>query len=618
MMRSRFDLLMVILLLLLLSGCDNDKSSRPLPDASLLVGADAKVLPEFGGPGFKGVGWDCNSEAKIYGSADAIKGGAIKFPMPGSITTFRFMGKGSATRFHGIMRDLLYESLLSLHPNTMEWIPALASHWQILRDHRTFRFRIDPKARWSDGKPVTTKDVIASWAFRLDPGLGDPYTNELCRKFKKPIAESPYILHVTARELNWQLFQFFASMQIYPAHVLAKLDGKSYLQQYDDKVMTGTGPYSLEIKDKNHILFHRRRDYWAINARLNQGVNNFDCLEMVAETRDKERSFADFRDNRFDVYAVYVSRQWVKQTDFPAVKRGLIQKRKIFNKAPQSFYGLAFNIRKPPLDDIRIRKALVYLFNRHKLIEQFYFNEYTPLDSYYPGSVYANPKNPVYRYDADKAAKLLSEAGWKKDDAGWLAKDGKILAVTFLGHPSMAVTFKHYQQDLQKAGIKLKMDLRKQGLSATIMSHNFEIAYQGWTHSLFPDPTSVWSSSLADKTNTFNICGVKLAKIDRICEVYRRMFMQRQREEAIREIDYLLMEHVPYALMWGKDYERILYWNKFGNPPGYITKTGDYWSILRLWWIDREKQKRLQQALQDKSLDMKVGNTKQRYWLEQK
>ena len=618
MRRPTFDLLLVIFLLLLVACCDNDKSSRPLPNASLVLTADTKVPPEFGGPGFKGIGWDCNSEGELYGSPDAVKGGTIKFPMPGPVTSFRFMGKGSATRFHNIMSGLLYESLLSLHPNSMEWIPSLASHWQILRDHRTFRFRINSKARWADGKPVTTKDVIASWAFNLDPGLADPYTNQLCRKFKKPIAESPYILHVTARELNWQLFLFFASMQIYPAHVLEKLDGKTYMKRYEDEVMPGTGPYSLQIVDKDHIRFIRRPDYWAKNERLNQGVNNFDCIEMIAETRDKERSFADFRQSKFDVYAVYVSRQWVKETDFPEIKRGLIQKRKIFNKAPQGFYGLAFNMRKPPLDDIRMRKALVYLFNRQKLIKQYYFNEYTPLDSYYPGSVYADPKNPIYRYDESKAAKLLAEAGWKKNDGGWLAKDGKILEVTFLGHPSMAVTFKHYQEDLRKAGIKLKMDLRKQGISATIMSHNFEIAYQGWTQSMFPDLESAWSSSLADKLNTFNICGVKLAKIDRICEVYRRMFMQRQRVEAIREIDHLLMNHNPYALMWGKNYERILYWNKFGHTPGYITKTGDYWSILHLWWIDKGKKGRLQQALKDKSISMKIGETQQRYWLDKK
>ena len=69
---------------------------------------------------------------------------------------------------------MVYETLLSIHPTTLDYIPALATHWQISADKLTYRFRIDPNARWSDGQPVTADDVVASWSFVMDKGLQDP------------------------------------------------------------------------------------------------------------------------------------------------------------------------------------------------------------------------------------------------------------------------------------------------------------------------------------------------------------------------------------------------------------------------------------------------------------
>ena len=63
------------------------------------------------------------------------------------------------------MTSLAYESLLGVHPTTLEYIPALATHWQISPDKLTYRFRINPNARFSDGTPVTADDVVATWDF---------------------------------------------------------------------------------------------------------------------------------------------------------------------------------------------------------------------------------------------------------------------------------------------------------------------------------------------------------------------------------------------------------------------------------------------------------------------
>ena len=53
-------------------------------------------------------------------------------------------------------------------PGYIRIIPSLASHWSISKDKMTYKFRINPDARWWDGMPVTSDDVIATWELMMD------------------------------------------------------------------------------------------------------------------------------------------------------------------------------------------------------------------------------------------------------------------------------------------------------------------------------------------------------------------------------------------------------------------------------------------------------------------
>jgi microcin C transport system substrate-binding protein len=96
------------------------------------------------------------------------------------------------------------------------------------------------------------------------------------------------------------------------------------------------------------------------------------------------------------------------------------------------------------------------------------------------------------------------------------------------------------------------------------------------------------------------------------------MFNVEERVRAIREIDGILANEYPYVLHWNAEYvfPRPVYWNKFGTPPGYVSRTGDYFAIYSMWWVDPEKESKLQQALRDPSMKLEVGPEEDRYWLE--
>ena len=143
--------------------------------------------------------------------------------------------------------SLSYESLLNVHPTTLEYMPALATHWQISPDKMTYRFRINPNARFSDGTPVTSDDVGATFDLMLDKTLQDPAQTVVFGKFNRPVAESKYIVRVQAKELNWRNFLYFSGMAILPAHVLKTVNGERYIKDYNYKLFARLRP-----------LYHRR------------------------------------------------------------------------------------------------------------------------------------------------------------------------------------------------------------------------------------------------------------------------------------------------------------------------------------------------------------------------
>ena len=411
-----------------------DKNGYPVfPDAD--AGADPSVAAEQGGRGFTGQGWQTSADYDLIGDPRAVKGGVFREAQPGFPGTLRIYGPEANTVFNFMIQAQVYETLLFVHPTTLDFIPMLATHWQISPDKLTYRFRINPNARFSDGEAVTAADVVASWSFVMDKGLQEPMSQLVFAKFAKPVAESKYIVSVKCNQLNWRNFLYFAAnLPVLPSSILKTTDGASYVKEYNFKLLPGTGPYTVRdadvVKGKS-LSLRRRPDYWAINHRRNIGLANFDEIRETV-VRDENLSFEMFKKGDLDYYFMdwTKSRQWAQELNSDKTERGLIQKAKVHNDNPLSVRGMAFNTRKAPFDDIRVREALTYLFNRKLLIEKLFYNEFVPLNSHYAGWQYENPGNPKNDYNPELALKLLADAGWNSSRRPgpsrqkWPAPDG--------------------------------------------------------------------------------------------------------------------------------------------------------------------------------------------------
>ena len=483
-----------------LTSCGEKKDPLPLnlrtkPIATETIqtpkGADPSVSAEMGGAGFetlaKNLGWQ-TYEAESESSPNAKKGGRVAIRYTEFPASLRPIGKDSNYDVTSMLLNLAYEGLLSYEYKTGKFTSYLATHWWISDDGKTFRYRINPDARWSDGTPVTSEDVLATWQLQVDEGILEPYSNILYAKYTEPKIISKYIVETSITEDNWKLFLYFSTMVILPSHYIGGLSGADYLETFQFDMPPGSGPYILNkekmIKGKT-LTMVRRTDWWGHLNPNNKGVFNFDEVKIVI-VQDDRLTLEKFKKGELDLYFVYRAQWWVEELDptqpeFDYLYRGLIQKKKIFNYRWKGISGLAFNMRRAPFNDINLRKAFAKLWNINLLRDKLFFNEYDQLKSYFPGGVYENQSNPIVAYDPKGAVALLKASGWiNRTKDGWLEKDGSIFELDMGIEQSLERIFTPYQEDLAKVGIKLNLNyVTGQTTFKNVMNErNFDIHYQ--------------------------------------------------------------------------------------------------------------------------------------------
>lgn len=636
---KKFYLLIFTLLITstLIISCGNggDKKTKTITTNPVSVkqfdtppGADPSVSAEMGGNGFTGEGWTTNTNISPAGNPKAVKGGQLVMSMPDFPATMRNIGKDENSYFTRMAATLMYESLLNLDPVTEEWIPLVASHWKISDDKKEFSYRINPEARWADGKPVIAQDIVDTWKLRIDEGILSPEVNQLFKEYDEPVAVSKYIVTVKTNkpQADWRLFLYFSGMTLLPSHYIGGISGKDYLEKYQFDPIPGSGPYIIDkndIKKGQSISIKRRSDYWAEKNPENVGLYNFDNIRFEVIS-DQKLEFEKFKKGDIDVLSfkgVTRTNNWNEGLDIDEVKRGLIQKVEVFNENPAGTRGFAFNMRKPPFNDIKVRKAFAHLFDRKKILDKLFQNSADVLYSYYANSPYENPEDIKIDYNFDEGVKLLNEAGYtQKNSDGYLVKDGKVFEVELpFGNPSLEKFLTVYQEDLKKAGVKLNL---KQVDGTTNFKlgneRNFTILVAAWGGLRYPNPESSFSSRSASADNSTNWPGIADPRIDELIVKYNNEFDRNERIKLIRQIDKIATDYIGYAFSWYYPAERLAFHDKFGFPKGMITKTDDFLTIPGLWYIDPERLAKYEEAQKDKAMKLEILPPQDKYWLDVK
>ncbi len=579
---------------------------------------DKSVSAELGGPGFTGEGWDTRMEFLAFGDKDAPQGGSMSLALTDWPATLRMAGKDWNVQFNYFTKEALYMSLLELDTE-LEYIPSLATHWQVSEDRSTYRFRINPEARWSDGKEVTSADVIATWKLRTDPTILEPSGNVMYGKFEEPVAISRYIVEVKVKEESWlNLMVFSVALKILPAHQIS-ISGSEYLDKYQFDYTATTGPYMVpedKIETGTTITLVRRDDWWAEDNPAYDGRYNIGQYKFMV-IKDPSLRFEKNKKGELDYFRINKAQWWAEEVPkLEAVQRGLLVPRKFYNDAPAGFAGLAINMKREPLNDVRVRKALQLLKDRKTLIEKLYFNEYEPLDTYFPGPN-ANPGNELLEYDPFAAVELLEEAGWTEiGDNGFRVKDGVELKIGLqyrsqLSERGLTV----YQEACKQAGINLDLQLLTPAAAwKNVREKEYELSSMAWGAIVFPNPEGMWHSRFADQKDNNNIAAFANAEVDALIDQYNREYDAAARTRIMHRIDEIVYNQHPYVLEHYLPPQRVVFWNKFGMPEWGVPRFLDDSEMFQVWWVDPEKEKALEAAKADSTQTMDASPMHHRFW----
>jgi microcin C transport system substrate-binding protein len=545
-------------------------------------------------------------------SEDAVPGGDITYFLSQEPSSLN--GYLDSFAHVSLIFGMMYESLLSIDPLTLDDTPDLAEKWAISADKKTLTFWIDARARWSDGQPITAHDVKATFdAIMASPRTGP--TRLFLSRFDSPRVEGTHQIVFTAKQVHWNNLSTLGSFQILPRHVLetTKLDDL----HFDFPVVSG--PYRIgERRPGQYVTMSKRPDWWQRDFKRHQHKYNFNAIRFKFFAQ-QTNALEAFKKGEIDIYAVYMSRMWVEETRGEKFEKSWIVKQRIFNQHPTGFQGFALNMRRQPFRDVRVRQALGHLLDREKMNELLMYNVYAMHKSYYEDLYTADhpTPNPYTDYNVDKARTLLKAAGWAVNAAtGKLEKDGKVFTVNFLARDETANRFLAiYRESLKQVGIELQVDMKDLAAWAKDMdAFNFDMTWAAWGAGLRRDPEQLWSGAEADRQTSSNITGFQDGRVDALIDKQRAIFDINTRNDILRDIDRLIYQAYPYLLLWYSDHTRLLYWSKFGTPDWVLSKYGNEFSAIVYWWLDEDSRLDLEaamangEALPKKPLDVRFDD----------
>src|SRR5438445_6363095 len=548
-----------------------------------------------------------------YANPEAPKGGRL---VQGFLGTFDSLNplivRGLAVQQ---IRGFVVESLMARGNDEAFTLYGLLAKSVETDDARSYvTFRLDPKARFADGRPVTAEDVLFSWELLRDKGR--PNHRQYYSKVAKAEAPDPLTVRFDFGGAgDRELPLILGLMPVLPRHAVDPAT-------FEETTMTGpigSGPYRVTaVKPGASVTLTRNPDYWGRDLPANRGLWNFDEIRLDFY-RESNGLFEAFKRGLYDFRVEHEPLRWHGGYDFPAAHNGEVIRDTIKTGMPQPSAFPVFNTLRPLFSDIRVRQALTLLFDFEWVNRNYFFGLYARAAGFFAGSelsAYSRPPddrerellkpfterippdilNGSYRLPVPdgsgrdrttlrSALKLLSEAGYELDGTVLRQRATKIpftfeILVTTRDQERIALA---YQRDLKRAGIEatvravdpVQFDQRRLG-------YEFDMIQNRWDQSLSPgnEQSFYWGSEAADIPGTRNYMGAKDPAIDALIATILEAHERPAFISAVRALDRALMSGFYGIPVFNVPEQWIARWNRIERPTatalsGYLPET---------WW----------------------------------
>ncbi|HET9136299.1 MAG TPA: ABC transporter substrate-binding protein [Candidatus Kapabacteria bacterium] len=509
----------------------------------------------------------------------------------------------------------IWEALNFQNPRTLELMPGLASLPEISADHLTYTYTMNPAAHWSDGKPLTSEDVIFCFKAAMNPKV---INSQQLRNYLLTI-DSVYNPGGDKSKVEFHLSKpYYAADQvlgggyvlILPKHILDPknlTDKCSWADLHnpttknpavaefatwfetpeigrDPKYQIGSGPYVYkEWVTFSHITLKKDPNYWAKDMVWHESYPD----ELMYKTiNDQNAALVALKGKELDLIDVLKPDQYVNQMD--TTKQPFLSKAILFYNA-YTFIG--WNNLNPLFSDKKVRRALTMLVDRPKIIHSIMKDITKPNDG---PIMWTQPNydSTIHQvgYNPDEAKKLLKEAGWEDTDGdGILDKviNGKKTPFKFVfqvnaGNEVRKQVLLVIAEELRKAGIDANVTTFEWSVFLeNTRNHNYDAAYGAWAGNASEDDIyQLWHSSQS-KNKGSNWVSFRNDEADQIMADTRTEFDKTKRYAMAKRLQEIFQEENPVTFLFaGPNY--MGYQKRFDNVEFYHQRPCfdlRYWSI---------------------------------------
>lgn len=357
-------------------------------------------------------------------------------------------------------------------------IPWLATSYQYNSDFTQLAIKLRNGVEWSDGQPFTAKDVAFTVNMLKDNAPTLSWSVDMKQWVKEAAALDPQTVQITLNKPNPRfMFSYFSfhedvGVQIVPEHIFHGQSAKTFTN-FD--LAKGwpvvTGPYKLVYSDPQQKVWDRRDDWWGAKT----GFHPLPAPERIVflPGYDEAKQVEMIINNEVDV---------TLSMQLGNIQAAMQRNPKVGswtgNKPPYGYVdwwptGLGFDDLKAPFNDPEIRWAINHAINRDQIVQVGYrgagektvmpYPDFPALRPYISGLSDILQKYPIDSFDLNKTAQMMQAKGYRKDNGGFWAKDGKRL-------PLVVITFP-VEQDVTPVVVE---QLRKGGFDASFkMPSNF-------------------------------------------------------------------------------------------------------------------------------------------------
>jgi peptide/nickel transport system substrate-binding protein len=530
-----------------------------------------------------------------YTNPDAPQGGILKQAVTGTFDSVNpFIIKGNAATG---ARTLVFESMMGRSgAEPFSLYGLLAQSIDVTDDRQTFTFKLRPEAKFSDGTPVTSADVVFSMETLRDKGRPN-YKNNYSKLSKVETPdEHNIIFHQEKGDRELPMI-----IGLMPIISKKSWDGKTFDESSLSPII-GSGPYVFgDIKPGEMVSYKKNPDYWGKNLPVNKGLWNFDTFRFDYY-RDANAAFEAFKKGDADIRTESDPGRWNTGYKFPAVTEGKVILEKVEQKTPAPASGFAFNTRRKIFADAKVREALMMAFDFEWANANLFGNAYGRTYGYYSGSelsslgkladaaelaVLGNAsglradmldgsyKLPVSdasgrdRKILRKAVEMLGTAGWTIKDQGLVNAAGENFAFTIsIQNPDQEKIALHYQRTLQQIGIKAEIrSVDAAQFTALQKTYDYDMIPVTWFNSLSPgnEQTLYFGSYGKTTEGTRNYPGIADPAVDHAIE---SMLKSKTRDEflaAVHAEDRLLVSGF-YIIPFYNSPQWVARWSTIGQP----------------------------------------------------